>query len=295
MAANTLLKGPAPPSCTSRPIDFTREGLPEYAGSFAMAIDDLATAEECTALLTAAESSAGGKWKQAMINIGNGEQQMALHTRNCGRIIHDDAELARRIQKRVMPYLPQEIVTMTNKPGITGKGPVKRGETWRLTRLNERLRFLKYTSGMYFREHCDGSYVTEDGKEVSFLTIHLYLNGSDPAVSKVEAVARWEQGGREEAQARHALAAALGSPGSATTDGDQAGAEEQHDSLDLIGGATRFHSWRDGTSFDFAPKSGSCIVFQHRNLIHSGEDVIQGTKYTMRTDVLYEKVETPDP
>ena len=190
---------------------------------------------------------------------------------------------------------------MTNKPGITGKGPVKRGETWRLTRLNEKLRFLKYTSGMYFREHCDGSYMTEDGKEISFLTIHLYLNGSDPAVSKDEAIARWEQGGREEAQARReeaqarqALAAALGSPGSANTGGNQAGAEEQDDSLDLIGGATRFYSWRDDTSFDFAPKSGSCIVFQHRNLIHSGEDVIQGTKYTMRTDVLYEKVESPD-
>jgi hypothetical protein len=113
-----------------------------------------------------------------MINIGNGEQKMVIDRRNCGRIIYDIAELASGIQRRVMPHLPQGFVTTTNKPGITGKGPVN--ETWRLTRFNEKLRILKYTSGMYFREHCDGSYVTEDGKEMSFLTIHLYLNGSDP-------------------------------------------------------------------------------------------------------------------
>lgn len=78
MAANALLEGPAPASCTSRPIDFTKEGLPEYANSFAMAIDDLAIPEECAALLAAAASSAESKWEQAMINIGNGEQKMVL-------------------------------------------------------------------------------------------------------------------------------------------------------------------------------------------------------------------------
>jgi hypothetical protein len=300
MAVNTLLEGPAPPSCTSRPIDFTKEGLPEYAHSFAMAIDDIATPVECAALLNAAETRAGAKWEQAMINIGNGEQKMVIDRRYCGRIIYDNPELAQRIQERVLPYLPQEIVTLTNKPGITGKGPVQRGETWRMRRLNEKLRFLKYTSGMYFREHCDGSYVTEDGKQVSFLTIHLYLNGNDPTVPTDEAIARWEQGGRretearrEEAEARQALIKAFGALDTAGTDEDRTGAEGHDDGLDLIGGATRFYSWRDDTYFDYKPKLGSCIVFQHRNLIHSGEDVIQGTKYTMRAEVLYEKVEDP--
>jgi hypothetical protein len=156
MAANTLLKGPAPPTCTSKPIDFTQAGLPVYAGFFAISIENLITPEECKALLAAAESTAERKWEQAMVNVGGGEQKMVLDTRNCGRIMLDDVEIASRIQDRIMPHLPKDIVTLTSKPGITGKGPVKRGETWRLTRLNERLRFLKYTSGMYFREHCDG-------------------------------------------------------------------------------------------------------------------------------------------
>lgn len=156
MAATALLKGPAPPSCTSKHIDFVKVGLPEYAQSFAIAIKSLLTPEECSALLAAAESTSDGKWEQAMVNVGSGEQKMVIDTRNCGRIIWDDMQLASRIQNRIMPHLPKDIVTLTNQPGITGKGPVKRSETWKLTRLNERLRFLRYTSGMYFREHCDG-------------------------------------------------------------------------------------------------------------------------------------------
>lgn len=105
--------------------------------------------------------------------------------------------------------------------------------------------------------------MTPDGKEVSFLTVHLYLNG-DPIAS------------------RHA--------------GPEEGAcvsDEDRDNQPLVGGATRFFSWREEEKyFDYSPIMGSCIVFQHRDLVHSGEDVKQGTKYTMRTDVMYEKLET---
>jgi len=286
MADNNLLEGPAPPTCTSRLIDFKKEGLPEYADAFAMAIDDLVTPEECTALLNAAESHSEGKWEEAMITLGNGEQRTVLDRRNCGRILFDNVELASRIRDRIVPHLPQDIVTLKNEPGILGRGAVRRKEAWQLTRLNERLRFLKYTSGMYFRQHCDGSYVTEDGKETSFLTLHLYLNG-DPTVSTDEATAKWEKGGREEARANQGQATAATT---IETTGESEVTEEQVDSLELVGGATRFYSWREDKYFDFPPKLGSCIIFQHRNLVHSGEDVIQGTKYTMRTDIMYERV-----
>ena len=42
--------------------------------------------------------------------------------------------------------------------------------------LYYRLRFLRYDAGQYFKPHFDGSYVREDGREKSFITIHLYLN-----------------------------------------------------------------------------------------------------------------------
>ena len=42
--------------------------------------------------------------------------------------------------------------------------------------LNERLRFLKYSPGQYFKPHFDGSYRRPDGSEQSFVTVQLYLN-----------------------------------------------------------------------------------------------------------------------
>lgn len=60
---------------------------------------------------------------------------------------------------------------------------------------------------------------------------------------------------------------------------------------DLVGGATRFHSYpsmeKKEAILDVLPKTGRILLFQHRNLLHSGDDVVQGVKYTMRTDLLY--------
>ena len=38
------------------------------------------------------------------------------------------------------------------------------------------------------------------------------------------------------------------------------------------------------------PKIGRVLIFQQRYLLHSGEEVDSGLKYTMRTDVMYKKV-----
>lgn len=38
---------------------------------------------------------------------------------------------------------------------------------------------------------------------------------------------------------------------------------------------------------DVVPKAGRVLLFQHRFLIHSGDDVVKGTKYTLRTDIMY--------
>lgn len=46
--------------------------------------------------------------------------------------------------------------------------------------------------------------------------------------------------------------------------------------------------------YDVLPKAGRILLFQHRDLIHSGDDVLSGTKYTMRTDLLY-SLESGEP
>ncbi|KAJ7845410.1 hypothetical protein B0H14DRAFT_2321717, partial [Mycena olivaceomarginata] len=54
------------------------------------------------------------------------------------------------------------------------------------------------------------------------------------------------------------------------------------------GGSTRFWSLDKRHFLDVDPKVGRVLVFQQRMLVHSGEEVTEGIKYTMRSDFMYE-------
>jgi hypothetical protein len=144
-----FLDGPAP-NLTKSIINFKEEGLPEYEKCWAVVLDGVLSEEECRQLLTAAESTTNGEWERAMVNIGGGFQAMYEDTRKCGRIIYDDRELAAKLWARIEAVAP-DIHRLENWPGATGMGPFRRKETWKMTRLNERLRFLKYVGGEYFK------------------------------------------------------------------------------------------------------------------------------------------------
>jgi len=60
-------------------------------------------------------------------------------------------------------------------------------------------------------------------------------------------------------------------------------------SSDLIGGATSFLSRDNSRKMDVDPKAGRVLIFQHDWLRHSGDDVKAGTKYTVRTDIMYRR------
>ncbi|KAF7984179.1 hypothetical protein HWV62_16864 [Athelia sp. TMB] len=57
---------------------------------------------------------------------------------------------------------------------------------------------------------------------------------------------------------------------------------------DLKGGATTFLSSDESRKVAVEPKMGRVLLFQHAHLLHSGDEVTRGTKYTMRSDLLYE-------
>ena len=59
---------------------------------------------------------------------------------------------------------------------------------------------------------------------------------------------------------------------------------------ELRGGATTFHSGNMKQELRVEPKIGRVLIFQHRFLLHSGEDVESGTKLTLRTDIMYCKI-----
>lgn len=133
-----------------RDIDWKETPLPENEGLYATILDNAFTAQECESLIKQAETITDGIWEQAMINVGGGMQQMRIDTRDCGRIIWDDRDMVGRIWNRIQDSVP-EIHSLKDMPGITGHGPSKRKEIWDMSRCNERMRFLKYGEGQYFR------------------------------------------------------------------------------------------------------------------------------------------------
>ncbi|KAL0261658.1 hypothetical protein SLS55_003088 [Diplodia seriata] len=283
-------------------INFALSPIPQYANCYATVIDDLLTPSECATLLrlaAAASSKEGGKedggtWERAMVNMGGGREALAVDTRNCGRIIYDDAEIAARLWARAAPLVPELAVLEGEKWSVPPRGTaedghgsalharqVQRGERWRCAGLNERLRFLRYVGGEYFKPHCDGTYErprVEGGPvERSFLTLHLYLNDGE------------EVTGHEDRERRSPFI----------------GRVEGEPEAPLKGGATTFHGPNDwftlsfgdpdpatrGRRVDVVPRVGRVLLFQHRNMVHSGDDVLEGVKYTMRTDLMFVKEE----
>ncbi|OOF97997.1 hypothetical protein ASPCADRAFT_205265 [Aspergillus carbonarius ITEM 5010] len=273
---SNLLTTPAPPTAKLHLINFqvSSPPIPEYTNLLAAIIDNALTPTECDDLIRLAESStiprstptAPPVWDRAMINIGNGKQALATDTRNCGRIIYDDELIADRLLTRILPFLQQlGIDKIDNQPRVTGLAG--RNKSYKLTRLNERLRFLRYEGGEFFRPHWDGNYVTPEGTEKSYFTVHVYLNGEGDQDLK--------ELGREMRRV-------------------EAGGEVNLDVKGrLLGGATSFLPRYEEKERHLRvfPKVGSVLVFQQRDLLHGGDPVVRGTKYTLRTDVMYQQCE----
>lgn len=142
---------PDPKNPAAKPflIDFTRSPLAtSYPNHFAMIIDECFSPTECKQLIELAESTTPEKWVPAKLNIGGGQEMLALSTRNCGRIMRDDIPTAETIFQRVMPWLVEAGVDEISRNGGTlGKwhrilAPINnlkkrdetRGERWGMVR-----------------------------------------------------------------------------------------------------------------------------------------------------------------
>eukprot|EP00112_Aurelia_sp_Birch-Aquarium-sp1_P007923 Seg1865.10 transcript_id=Seg1865.10/GoldUCD/mRNA.D3Y31 product="putative prolyl 4-hydroxylase 8" protein_id=Seg1865.10/GoldUCD/D3Y31 len=121
----------------------------------AFVLENVLSAQECDELIKETEDKG---YEIALLNVGGGRQILDTKTRNSYRCIWDSVEKANWLWQRIKDYIP------------------KNWKGHKVVGLNERLRFLRYDAGQYFKPHFDGSYVREDGTEKSFITIHLYLN-----------------------------------------------------------------------------------------------------------------------
>jgi len=221
-------------------FDFSRTPLAEdYTGYYVKVLDDVFTPKECAELIALAESDQ--QWKQAAVHYGLGPNQNYVDTdyRNSLRILRFDHEAADKIYQRLLPYV-QDMVRIQpgdEWAGIVGSHGNVEG-TWDLVGINERLSFLRYEKGNYFRPHCDSLQELPDGRRAR-VTLQIYLG---------------EDG--------------------------------------VKGGATRILG-NKGRYIDIEPKKGRVLIFQHKGLLHSGEDVVEGVKYAVRSDFMF-RVKYPE-
>ena len=156
-----FLKTPPSQSITSCPIDFSTSDLPMYAGMYAVVLENVLDASECAEFLRLAEESASSGsgssgddvWAPAMVNAGPSREFLALDYRNSDRIIWDEAEVVQRLWERCLqaPGIRESLGRIENNVSVQAQRGVDRGDRWRMTRLNERMRFLRYGPGQYFR------------------------------------------------------------------------------------------------------------------------------------------------
>ncbi|KAF8337162.1 hypothetical protein F5887DRAFT_890826 [Amanita rubescens] len=234
---SSSIANPAPFNNPSEaPIfDFSNTSLaPDYpAGQrYVKILDGVFTPEECNALVRFAET--GNPWKQAAIHFGMEEHQQLVDTRyrNSERILRFDEGVVQWLYERLKPYVHEleEIRPESEWERVVGRPGGQ--QEWRMIGLNERLSFLRYGRGHFFKEHCDGQVSLPDGRQ-GRVTVQIYLGGN------------------------------------------------------AEGGATRIWSRDMRRWLDVEPKIGRALVFQQRDVLHSGQPVVRGTKLTVRTDIMF--------
>ena len=131
-------------------------------GLFAFSIENFLTPEECRELI--AESERCG-YEPVTVNRGSDRHVEDHEQRRASRCMVDSPAFAQLLFERLEPHLPLH-------------GP--HGGWRRCSGLNERLRFLRYDPGDYFKPHQDGRYVRPEGDphagDSSLMTLMLYLN-----------------------------------------------------------------------------------------------------------------------
>ncbi|KAK8071189.1 hypothetical protein PG997_011392 [Apiospora hydei] len=238
-------------SISYKVINFKETDLRQYEPCYAAVLDNVLTPSECATLLQLAESSVRDEDKAA----DGSPWRPAMVNVGGGREV---LETSYRNSDRII-WDNQEVVDrlwarIAQVPGIMDKlgqvtGEELLGTWWDFHAINKRMRCLKYGSGQFFAPHCDGAYSTKEDDGTVYRTHYtVHLYLND---SKAEV------------------------------------GDEDKETTELEGGATLFLSTNEERRVEVNPRAGRVLIFQHRRLYHSGDNVLAGTKYTIRTDLLY--------
>ena len=190
------------------------------------------------------------------------------------------------------------------KPLFEGISVAGAGAEERAVGLNANIRLYRYASAQRFGRHIDDSVEVGPGRATRY-TLLIYLSGPSEdgggggdAGSRADEQQQQQQqqaaggggGGRpKRAGAGAKMAAAAG----ARAGGAAAAAPCARAVQPLRGGETVFYGDRGRVLASVAPRPGLALLHLHgedRCLEHEGAAVVAGTKYVLRSDVVFERV-----
>lgn len=153
---DTFLSSPPENPIATHPIDFANSPLPQYDGHTAIVLDNVLSPEECKELLSLAEASvpksdeSAPAWRPALISAGPGWEAPAPGYRESDRIIWNQQTVVDRLWERCM--LSEGLRELL---AVVPPQPYMKGGKWVFSRFNERMRFLKYSPGQFFKRKRD--------------------------------------------------------------------------------------------------------------------------------------------
>ena len=237
-------------------IDFAQTPLKGYAGKYAVILDNVLSPSECTQLLQLAEASAptgsdGRPWKPALVNVGGDYEMRADDYRKSERIIWDQQDLVNHIVDRCFAA----------DDGVVGRELAAIDHSEQLLGAHaaeyQVWRFTRGNERMRFLRYEPGMFFDR------------HCDGSYESLEDKES-------GKPYERTHYTLHLYLNGDG-------------------VEGGETTF--WRPTSHHggeervDVKAVRGRVLIFQHRGLLHSGEEVTKGEKFTVRTDLLYERID----
>ncbi|KAJ4388181.1 hypothetical protein N0V93_008788 [Gnomoniopsis smithogilvyi] len=255
-------------------IDFSKTTLPENAGRIALVLDNVLSPSECQTLLSLAESSVdldrlntfwnspgdASPWRPALVNAGQGYEVLEPEYRNSDRIVWDSDEVVARLWARCLHgKVGEALGVMLSELNGADHAEVlgEKKKAWRWDRPS-RWAMKGLNKRMRFLKYARGQ----------FFAPHCDGNYSEKVGDTVF---------------KTFFTMHLYLNDSVAEVGEQA---------ELVGGATSFTANDGGErKVDVDPKMGRVLIFQQQGLYHAGDDVLEGTKYTMRTEIMYALVE----
>ncbi|KAI1419537.1 oxidoreductase domain-containing protein [Xylaria sp. FL1777] len=232
------------------PIDFKNSVLPEYEGCYAVVLDHVLSPSECAQLLQLAEASVMEEDKQD----GSPWRVALVNVGDGYEIEIPDYRKSSRIIWDQQEIVDRLWARMAVVPEIAEKLSTVPGLSIRKTAQQVRHDFYRVNKRMRFLKYTPGEFFKPhcDGP-------YGERTPEGHMVETYMTVHLYLNDSQQEV-----------GPG-----------------VDLVGGATSFLSRDNSRKLDVDPKAGRVLIFQHSRLRHCGDDVKAGTKYTVRTDILY--------